>query len=255
MPPILFGFNTVTRLRESSHLHGLHYLAGRRTPCTGIAALAVPAHARRARVPPPVHRPRNAGRRCRIRPDQRLHRIRRDGRFTARREPHPDHDAPAHAAGRSSSHRPDGRRHHQGRGPVRQGQEPAAALQRAHRRQHRGDPACLRALRGLRRRRGPDGRQFGLARFTRLHRVPARVRPAFLGQPDARFRIGEAAARPRAAALVPRVQLHGPAGVRLPGARAPLRVPPADGRLGPVGQHRVRGRTRATSLGPGACTA
>ena len=56
------------------------------------------------------------------------------------------------------------------------------------------------------------------------------------------FESVEVAARPRAVAVVPRVQLHDPAGLRLPGAAPPLRLPAADGRLGPVGQHRQRHR-------------
>ena len=48
-----------------------------------------------------------------------------------------------------------------------------------------------------------------------LHRVPARHRPAFLGQSHAGDGLGEAAARTRARAVVPRVQLHVPAGLRL----------------------------------------
>ena len=54
----------------------------------------------------------------------------------------------------------------------------------------------------------------------------------------------QAAARARAAADAARVQLHGDAGLRLPRAVAPLRLPAADGRLGPVGQHRQRRRAR-----------
>ena len=100
----------------------------------------------------------------------------------------------------------------------------------------------------------PHGRQLGLARRPALHPVPARVRAAFFGQPDARLRVREAPPRPRAAALVPRVQLHGPPGLRLPGARAPLRLPPADGRLRPVGQHRVRGGARAPRHRGSICT-
>ena len=41
---------------------------------------------------------------------------------------------------------------------------------------------------------------------------------------------------------LPRVQLHDPAGLRLPRAPPPRGLPPADGRLRPVGQHRQRHR-------------
>ena len=118
-----------------------------------VSPIGAPAHARRARLRPPVHRPRGAGRGRRLRPDHRLHRVRRDGGFAARREPRPDHAAPAHAANRPSPHRPHGRRHHQGRRPVGTGQGPAAPVRAAHRVQHRRHPAGVRALPRLRRRR------------------------------------------------------------------------------------------------------
>ena len=41
-----------------------------------------------------------------------------------------------------------------------------------------------------------------------IHPVPARLRPAFLDQPDAEFRFGQAAARAGTAAQFPRIQLH-----------------------------------------------
>ena len=100
-----------------------------------------------------------------------------------------------------------------------------AADRRAHRRQHRRASAgvfakFLRFGDGADRRR--HGRQRRLADQAQLHRVPARRRPAFLGQPHADVRFGEAAARARAAADLPRIQLHDPAGLRLrrAGARA-----------------------------------
>ena len=49
---------------------------------------------------------------------------------------------------------------------------------------------------------------------------------------------------PRAGAVVPRVQLHVPAGLRLHRALQALRRDAADGRLRPVGQHRHRHRSR-----------
>ena len=78
----------------------------------------------------------------------------------------------------------------------------------------------------------------------RLHRLPARLRPPLHDQPHADLRLGAPAARARAAADLPRVQLHGHAGLRLPRARAAPRLPAAARRLGPVGQHRQRRRAR-----------
>ena len=92
-------------------------------------------------------------------------------------------------------------------------------------------------------RRG-DGQQRRLARQARLHPVPARRRQALHDQPHADLRQREAAPRPRAAADVSRIQLHDPPGLRLSGARAPPQLHPADGRLGPVGQHHQRRRAR-----------
>ena len=97
-------------------------------------------------------------------------------------------------------------------------------------------------------RRGQDrrdhARQRRLAGEAQLHRLPARRRPAFLGQPHAVDGFGEAAARARAGADLPRIQLHVPAGLRLRRALPALRRDPADGRLRPVGQHRHRHRPR-----------
>ncbi len=58
------------------------------------------------------------------------------------------------------------------------------------------------------------------------------------------FEFGEAQARAPARAVVPRVQLHDPAGLRFRRAQQALRLRAADGRLGPVGQHRQRHRSR-----------
>ena len=95
---------------------------------------------------------------------------------------------------------PHGGRHHQGRRPVRPGQE----------RQLLSQPRIDSNIAGIRRvfERFLDfdaGAALmvdnsGLARRPALHPVPARVRAAFLGQPDARIRVGEAPSRPRAAA-------------------------------------------------------
>ena len=54
---------------------------------------------------------------------------------------------------------------------------------------------------------------------------------------------------------LPRVQLHDPAGLRLPRAPPPRGLPPADGRLGPVGQHRQRHRPHPPRRGGGGLRA
>ena len=95
-----------------------------------------------------------------------------------------------------------------------------------------------------RRRQRHHGQQRRLAEHAQLHRLPARRRPALLGQPHAVVRLGEDAARPPAGAVVPRIQLHGAAGLRLRRTQQALRLHPADGRLRPVGQHRQRHRSR-----------
>ena len=104
----------------------------------------------------------------------------------------------------------------------------------------------LRQAPDVRRRqdRRHHGRQRRVAGAAQLHRVPARRRPALLGQPHADDGLGQAAARARAGAVVHRVQLHAAAGLRLRRAGAALRLQPADGRLRPVGQHRHRHRSR-----------
>ena len=92
--------------------------------------------------------------------------------------------------------------------------------------------------------RRDHGRQCRLAAEARLYRDAARRRPAFLGQPHADHGFGASAARARAGDELHRVQLHGLPVLRLRRAGAPLRLQPADGRLGPVGQHRQRRRSR-----------
>src|SRR3546814_6909489 len=76
-----------------------------------------------------------------------------------------------------------------------------------------------------------------MARRARIHPLPARCRPAFLGQPDAELRLGQAAARSRAIAVVPRIQLHDSPGLRLPRTRAARRLPAPDGRFGRSEEH------------------
>ena len=77
-----------------------------------------------------------------------------------------------------------------------------------------------------------------------LDRDAARHRPAFLGQPHADDGLGAAAAGARAGDELHRVQLHGLPGLRLRRTVAPHRLPAADGRLRPMGQHRQRRRSR-----------
>ena len=55
----------------------------------------------------------------------------------------------------------------------------------------------------------------------------------------------KSAAGPRAGPDLPGIQLLHPAELRFPRAVPPLRRQPADGRLGPMGQHRLRRRPRA----------
>ena len=69
---------------------------------------------------------------------------------------------------------------------------------------------ALHALRRGRARRG-DARQRRMARQAQLHRIPARRRPAFLGQSHAGDGLGQAAPGARARAFFPRIQLHVPA--------------------------------------------
>ena len=105
-----------------------------------------------------------------------------------------------------------------------------------------------------RRQRRADDRQCRLAARAELRRVPARGRPAHLGQPDDPARFGEAPPRARAAPVLPRVQLHGPAGLRLRRAGAAPWLPAAARRLGPVGQHRRRHRPRPAHGRTSSCS-
>ena len=89
----------------------------------------------------------------------------------------------------------------------------------------------------------------------RLPRVPARRRQARAARADARQGFGEEPARSRRRPLLHRVQLHAAAGL---GLRAPLRrarLPRADRRQRPVGQHHRRHRTRPPAPRPATCTA
>ena len=89
-----------------------------------------------------------------------------------------------------------------------------------------------------------DARQCRVADQAELDRDAARHRPAFLGQPHADDGLGTPAPRARAGDELHRIQLHGLPGLRLRRTVAAGRLPAADGRLGPVGQHRQRRRSR-----------
>ncbi len=71
---------------------------------------------------------------------------------------------------------------------------------------------------------GLDDEQCRLAAAAELSRIPARCRPAFLGQPHAVLRQRQDPAGPRAVAVLPRIQLHDPAGLRLRRAQPARRV-------------------------------
>ena len=141
---------------------------------------------------------------------------------------------------------PDGRRHHQGRRPVVPRRGAPAAHRRADRRQHAGHQAGLLEVPEVRQRADRRGhaQQCRLARHPALHPDAARGRPALLGQPHAQHGLGEAAPRARPAVQLPRIQLHDPAVLRLRRAAQAPELHPADGRLGPVGQHRHGRRSR-----------
>ena len=175
---------------------------------------------------------------CRL----RLHR-----RQPAYRQPDVDHAAALVPEDRQQADRIDGRRHDEDRRPLREGRIPPAFVRRADRPQHGRDPPGLRQIPAIRQPRGRrgHGQQRRLARWIALHPVPARCRPAFLGQPHADARQRPAAARTRPAAQLSRIQLPDPAGLRFPRAEPAPGVRVADGRLRPVGQHRERRRIGA----------
>ena len=157
----------------------------------------------RARLPAGLHRPRGPRRAADRRRRPRLHRLRRHRAVAARRAPAQHHDAALAAEDRPQADHADGRRHHQGRRPVVPLRRAPAADARADRRQHRDHPRRLRQVPRLRRRadRRAHARQRRVARRAQLPRLPARHRPALLGQPDALLREREVAARPRPVAV------------------------------------------------------
>ena len=188
-------------------------------------------------------RPRRAGRQGR---GHRLCRLRLHRAVAAYRQlPHHD-DAALAAAERQQADHPDGRRHHHGRRPLRQGRNARDPQRRGNRGQQGLDPRRVRqgaALR-LRPQRRDHARQRRMADEAELDRDAARHRPAFLGQPHADDGLGAAAPRARAGDELHRVQLHGLPGLRLRRTVAAHRLPAADGRLRPMGQHRQRRRSR-----------
>ena len=216
--------------------------------CDGRAAVRGRAGrpARRARVArdPPRHDAGPAGAPGDRAADRRLHRLRSVGRFAPHRPPRADLRAAPAAAPR----RPAGRAR---RWRDRDDRRPVGAFVRAQ-------PARPRHARG--ERRGASAAQLerfldfspgagGAVMVNNLDwlgravadRLPARHRQALHDPVHARQGLGPGP--PRARAVVHRVQLHAPAGVRLrppapdDGRRA------ADGRRRPVGQH--HGRPRA----------
>ena len=149
-----------------------------------------------------------------------------------------------------------------GGGTTRVGDPSGKDESRAHpdrrddRAEPRRHPRDLREIPEVRRRprRRHHGQQRRLAQRAQLHRFPARRRPALLGQPHAGVRLGQAAARAPAGTVVPRIQLHDPAGLRLRRALQAHRLRAADGRLGPVGQHRQRHRSRPPHARTRSCS-
>ena len=176
----------------------------------------------------------------------RLRRLRRHRAVAARRPPAQHHDAALAAEDRPQADHADGRRHHQGRRPVVPLRRAPAALARA-----RSPPTSPRIRGGLRqvprlRRRRPTARSCS----TTPSGSTSSTTSTFLRDIGRHFSVNrmlvlrerQVAARPRPDAELPRVQLHDPAGLRLPRAPPPRGLPAADGRLRPVGQHRQRHR-------------
>ena len=234
-----------------------HRAAGeRRVRADERLQVRFPSRSGRARLHPSGLRAGGARRARRRRRDHRLYRLRLHRGLAACRLAAADHDAALAAADRPPADRADGRRHHAGRRSLRQGREPPHPHRRGDRREPRRHPRDLLEVpevRGRRRQRH-HGQQCRLAEHAQLHRLPARRRPAFLGQPHAVVRLGEAAARAPAGAVVPRIQLHDPAGLRLRRAEQAHRLRPADGRLRPVGQHRQRHRSRPPHARTRSCS-
>ena len=102
------------------------------------------------------------------------------------------------------------------------------------------------------RRSGPGtaARQLRMALCLRVHRLSSRRRQVLHRQPDGRQGVRQGA--PRAARpghLLHRIQLHAPAGLRLPPPARQLRVPTAARRQRPVGQHHDGSRAHKKDQG------
>ena len=125
--------------------------------------------------------------------------------------------------------------------------EIAGAAQRGRDRSQQGKhPRRVRQGAALRLwpQRCGHARQCGMADQAQLDRDVARRRPVLLCQPHADHGFGAPAPRTRAGDEFYRIQLHGLPGLRLRRTVAAHRLPPADGRLGPVGQHYHGRRSR-----------
>ena len=117
-----------------------------------------------------------------------------------------------------AGHKPDpadGRRHHQGGRSQRQGRDPAdpdARTDRGEQAEHaeRRAPSAEVRRRAVRR---DHGRQCRMAGQAGIYPLPARGRPALLGQPHADHGQRQAQAGPRAADVLPGIQLLHHAGL------------------------------------------
>ena len=158
----------------------------------------------------------------------RLCRLRRDGDQPAHRQPDHRDDALLAAGDRPPADRADGRRHLDDRRSFLPRRAAQAADARGDRR-----PTSRASSRSSAAScsfgDGPtDAIMVNNADWlleAQLCRVPARRRPAFLGQPHAHLRLRQAAPRARAVAVLPRIQLHDPAGLRLRRAQPALWLP------------------------------
>ena len=152
--------------------------------------LRLPAHPRGARLHPSVLRPGGARRACREGSAHRLCRLRLHRRRRCMSASPLDHDAALAAEDRRQADHADGRRHDARRRSVRQGRDAPHPDRRGDRGEQGEPEGGLRPLRRLRRtERGDHARQRRVAGAAQLHRLPARRRPAFLGQPDAQLQI------------------------------------------------------------------
>ena len=131
--------------------------------------------------------------------------------------------------------------------------EPARTRRAGGQRGRHPAPArsAARLRRGGRREPGAAPRQRRVVGLDPPRRLPARRREALQREPDGRQGLRTLPPRPgRAGHLLHGVQLHAAAGLRLPPPLRGPRLPAADRRQRPVGQHRD-GR-RAHRAGPAA---